>query len=86
MNRYRPAESVMARPIPSKFGYHILRVTKIVPERPMEFDEAKEAIRKKVLERKQRETRALWIKRLREDATIRVSDAGIRNFVKKNSK
>jgi len=79
------AEGAISEPIQSKFGYHVMRVTKIVPERPLGFEEAREGIRKKVFDRKQRETRALWIKKLREAATIRVSDAGIRAFVKSNA-
>jgi hypothetical protein len=62
-----------------------MRVTKILRERPLDFEEAREGIRKKVLDKKQRETRALWVKKLREAATIRVSNAGIRAFVKSNA-
>jgi hypothetical protein len=62
-----------------------MRVTKVAPERPLEFEDAKEAIRKKVLEKKQRETRAEWVKKLRDAATVKISGAGIRAFVRSNS-
>jgi parvulin-like peptidyl-prolyl isomerase len=79
------AEGEISEPLQSKFGYHVMRVTKITPARPLDFDDAKEAIRKTVLEKKQREARLVWVRKLREAATVKISDAGVRAFVKSNS-
>lgn len=78
------AEGAISEPLQSKFGWHVMKVTKIQAERPLEFDAAKESIRQRVLEKKQREARAVWVKKLREAAAIKVSDAGIRAFVQSN--
>jgi len=79
-------EGQVSEPLKSKFGWHLVKVEKIAAERPMALDEAKEAIRKKVFEQKQREARATWVKKLRAASTIQVSDAGIRKFIKSNAK
>lgn len=78
-------EGQISEPLKSKFGWHLVKVEKITPERPMSLEEAKEAIRKKVLEQKQREARAVWVKKLRDASTIRISNSGIREFVKNNA-
>jgi parvulin-like peptidyl-prolyl isomerase len=80
------AEGEISEPIQSKFGYHVMRVTRIQPERPLDFDEARESIRKKVLDQKQREARAVWVRKLREASTIVISNSGIRKFVESNTK
>lgn len=78
-------EGQITEPLKSKFGWHLIKVEKIVPERPQTLDEAKESIRKTLTEQKQREARAVWVKKLRDAATIRVSNPGIRKFVKSNA-
>ena len=80
------AEGEISEPIQSKFGYHVMRITRIQPERPLDFDEARESIRKKVLDQKQREARAVWVRKLREASTIVISNSGIRKFVESNTK
>ncbi len=80
------AEGEISEPLRSKFGYHVMRVTRIMPERPLDFEETKEPIRKRVLEQKQREARAVWVKKLREASTVVISKPGIRRFVKSNAK
>lgn len=77
-------EGRVSEPLKSKFGWHLVKVEKIEPERLMSLDEAKEPARKKVLEQKQRAARAVWVKKLRDAAVIRTSNAGIRAFVKEN--
>ena len=79
------AEGEVSEPLQSKFGYHLMRVTKIQPERPLPYEDAKETIRKQVFETKKHDARAVWVRKLREAAAIRVSNAGIRAFVRANS-
>jgi len=79
-------EGKVSEPLKSKFGWHLVKVSKITPERPLGLEEAKEPIRKKLLEQKQREARAFWVKKLRAASTIRISNPGIRKFVKDSSK
>ncbi len=79
------AEAEVSAPIQSKYGFHLLHVTEIVPEQPLSFEEAKERVRAKLLEQKQREKRKLWVQRLREASRIEFNNAGIRAFVKANS-
>jgi parvulin-like peptidyl-prolyl isomerase len=79
------AEGEISEPLQSRFGYHVMRVSRIMPERPLGFEDAREAIRKTVLEQKQREARAVWVKKLREASTIVISNSGIRKFVKSNT-
>lgn len=78
-------EGDVSGPIPSKFGCHLIKVTKIVPERPMEFTEAKGDIRKKLIQDKQKEMRAVWVKKLRAASTIGINDAEVRAFAKEAS-
>ncbi|HYV40780.1 MAG TPA: peptidyl-prolyl cis-trans isomerase, partial [Thermoanaerobaculia bacterium] len=79
-------EGKVSEPLKSKFGWHLVKVSKITPERPLGLEEAKEPIRKKLLDQKQREARAFWVKKLRAASTIRISNPGIRKFVKDSSK
>jgi parvulin-like peptidyl-prolyl isomerase len=77
-------EGQLSQPIESKYGYHIFLVRKIVTGEPLEFEEAKDRIRKKLIEQKEREKRKLWIQKLRETSKIEINNAGIRAFVKAN--
>ena len=78
-------EGEISEPLKSKFGYHVVRVDQIVPERPLTIDEARDKLREAVLTRKQQEKRKLWVDRLRAASKIRVSQAGIRAFVRDNN-
>ena len=82
---FQLAEGEVSQPLESKFGWHLMKVNKIQPEKPLDYEEAKEQIRKAVLEQKQREARAVWVKKLRDDASIKISNSGIRAFVKENA-
>jgi len=78
-------EGKVSKPIGSKYGYHVFLVRKIVTGEPYEFDEAKDRVRKRLTERKEREKRALWVQKLRETSKIEINNAGIRAFVKANA-
>ena len=77
-------EGQVSEPLKSKFGWHLVKVEKIVPERPQTLDEAREGIQKRLFEQKQRDARTVWVKKLRAAATIEINDAGIKKFVKSN--
>lgn len=78
-------EGDVSEPIPSKFGWHLVKVTSIEPERPLAFAEAKDDLQKKLLQIRQREKRAAWLKKLRAAATIRFNEEGIKAFAKEAS-
>ena len=78
-------EGKVSAPIESKYGYHLFLVTKIVPEQPLDFAEAKPKVEKRVLEQKEREKRKLWLQRLRDSSKIEINNAAIRAFVKANT-
>ena len=77
-------EGAVSEPIESRFGWHLFVVTAIHPPEPMAFEEARADIDKKLMEKKQREQRAVWVKKLRDNATISVNQAGIDEFVRRN--
>lgn len=77
-------EGEVSAPMQSKYGFHLVKVTEVVSGQPLDFDEAKDKIRKKLLEDKQREKRKVWVQRLRQESTIEINKAGINAFVKAN--
>lgn len=72
-------------PIPSKFGWHLIRVTAIDPPKPMKFEEAKDQVRKSLVEREKTKKRAEWLAKLRAAAKIKIDDANLREFAKANA-
>jgi hypothetical protein len=74
----------VSEPIESRFGWHLFLVTAIQKPEPMAFEEARAEIDKRLMEKKQSEQRAVWVKKLREHATISVNKAGIDEFVRRN--
>jgi peptidyl-prolyl cis-trans isomerase C len=79
------AEGEVSDPLPSKFGFHLVKVVGIVAARPLEWDEAKADVRKRVEQQKQREKRALWVQRLRAESQIQVSRSGVKAFVQQGA-
>jgi parvulin-like peptidyl-prolyl isomerase len=77
-------EGQVSEPLKSKFGWHLIKVEAIVPPKPLELKDARDPIRKTLTEQKQRDARIVWVKKLRDAATIHVSDSGVRQFVKSN--
>jgi parvulin-like peptidyl-prolyl isomerase len=78
-------QGAVSEPIESRFGWHLFVVTAIQAPEPLAFEEAKAEIDKRLMEKKQREQRAVWVKKLREHATISVNKAGIDEFVRLNT-
>jgi parvulin-like peptidyl-prolyl isomerase len=75
----------VSEPLKSKYGWHLIKVEAIAPPKPMSLEDARGPIRKTLTEEKQRDARAVWVKKLRDAATIQISDAGIRQFLKSNA-
>jgi parvulin-like peptidyl-prolyl isomerase len=71
------AAGQVSAPIQSKLGYHIVKVLAIKPEHQLSFDEAKDRAQAKALEEKRIAAQQRWVKKLRDSATIEVSQAGI---------
>jgi parvulin-like peptidyl-prolyl isomerase len=79
------AEGQVSDPLPSKFGFHLVKVDVIVPARPLEWEEAKADVRKRLEQQKRREKRALWVRRLRAESDIDVSRSGLQAFLKQGA-
>jgi parvulin-like peptidyl-prolyl isomerase len=75
-------EGEVSQPMKTKFGWHLVKVTKIEASRPLTLDESKGDIQKKVTDDRNREKRAFWVRKLRAASTIKVNNAGIAAFVK----
>ena len=74
----------VGEPIKSENAWHLVRVTAIEPEQPLSFDDAKDRVRKTLLEKKKHDAREFWIQKLREASEIEVLDPGITAFVAAN--
>ena len=74
----------ISEPLHSSYGYHLVRVNAIAPERPLTLDESREKLHEAVLTRKQQDRRKVWVDKLRAASRIRISSAGIRAYVKAN--
>ena len=75
-------EGEVSGPVKTKFGWHLVKVTKIEAPRPLTLAESKDDLKKKLTDDRNREKRALWVKKLRDASTIKVNNAGITAFVK----
>lgn len=74
----------LAKPVRTANGWHIIKVTDIKSPHQLTIDEAKDAVRQKALDAKQRAARAEWVAKLRAASKIDISDAAIKQFVKEN--
>jgi hypothetical protein len=77
-------EGEVSEPLQSRFGWHLVKVTKVEPEQPLAFEAAQENIRKRLLQKKQKEKRDAWVAQLRAAASVKVYDAAIKAYVKKS--
>ena len=75
----------VSEPIESKFGWHLIKVTAVEAPKPMKFAEAKDEVRKSLLERKKTARRAEWVAKLRAAAKIKIDDRALRDFAKANA-
>jgi parvulin-like peptidyl-prolyl isomerase len=76
------AEGEVSDPLESRFGFHVVKIASIVPARPLEWEEAKADVRKKLEQETRREKRGLWVQRLRAESEVEVSRSGIKAFVR----
>jgi hypothetical protein len=51
----------------------------------MEFEKAKDEVKKSLLERRKTERRAEWVAKLRAAAKIKIDDKSVREFAKANA-
>lgn len=78
-------EGEVSEPLKTKFGWHLVKVSKIEAPRPLTLDEAKGDLQTKLTDEKNRAKRTVWVKKLREASTVKVNNAGIAAFVKDSS-
>jgi parvulin-like peptidyl-prolyl isomerase len=71
------AEGQVTAPLKSVRGFHVVKVLAVRPERQLTFDEAKDAAKERALGERREAAQERWVKKLRENATIEVSEAGI---------
>lgn len=72
-------------PFRSDYGYHVIKVLRIQPERLKEFSEVKEEVGKSLLQGKKKEKIKFWTDKLRSFAIVEVNERGIRAFVEENA-
>ncbi len=68
-------------PFTTKAGKHLVKVLAIAPPRTPPLEEIAAEVRKKAVRAKNQERREAWVKQLRANANISVSDRGVRSFV-----
>jgi parvulin-like peptidyl-prolyl isomerase len=79
------AEGEVAGPLPSKFGFHVVQVVGIVPQRPLEWEEAKADLRRRLEQQKRREKHAEWVDRLRAVSDIAINRSGVKAFARERA-
>jgi len=70
-------EGEMSEAIQSRYGWHVVKVLKKNPAQPLTWDEAAAGAKEQALQQKANVKYAEWVRRLRDQATIELSDAGI---------
>lgn len=73
-------EGEVSAPIKATDGYHVIKVLSIKPARQLTFEESKEEARASALQRKQKAEVDRWIGKLRDAATIKINERGIRAY------
>ena len=68
-------------PVKSKFGHHVVKVLEIAPARTPPLEEVAAEVRKKATREKNQERRDAWVKELRRNARISVSERAVKAFV-----
>jgi parvulin-like peptidyl-prolyl isomerase len=69
-------------PVKSEVGFHVVKLVKIEPESQMPLAQLRETIRENVLFEKRADRTREWGDKLRREARIEVSKAGIKQYVK----
>jgi len=78
-------QGALSEPIASEHGWHLMKVTAIEPPRPQPFEEVREALAKRLLERAKTARRALWVEQLRAATEIELDEQAIEAFAKESS-
>jgi parvulin-like peptidyl-prolyl isomerase len=71
-------------PLRSGVGFHVVKVLDMQPEHRFEFAESREAAKKAALAARYAALRDAWVKRLRADARIEISDKAIKEYADAN--
>lgn len=67
----------ISNPVPTQFGYHLIKLVDRTPGLPLSFEEAKEQVREQVLIEKKRKRFDELVASLRAKAKLRVADVPI---------
>jgi peptidyl-prolyl cis-trans isomerase C len=78
---FKIGEGETTQPVKSEAGYHLVKVLAIKSEQPLLFENVRNAIRDDLLAKKKGELTKAWSDKLRKDAKIKISKAGIKAYV-----
>jgi foldase protein PrsA len=60
----------LSQPVKTQYGYHLIEVTDIVPEKQLSYDEVSENIKSSLLERKQADAWQTWLTKQKSDLGV----------------
>jgi parvulin-like peptidyl-prolyl isomerase len=78
---FQVAEGEVTPPIPSKVGFHVVKVLKVKPEQPLQLANVKSSIHDELLAKRKGERTKEWTDQLRAKAKIAIDDKAIKRFV-----
>lgn len=78
------AAGSVGEPVQHENKWHIIKVLEVRPPRQLEWTEAADRVRERLLEVKKTAARKHWIEKLTEIATVKIDDAAIKRFVSQN--
>jgi parvulin-like peptidyl-prolyl isomerase len=67
----------VSAPIKTRNGYHLVKVVTLAPDRPLDFDQARDDVRKAIMKPQVEERSKKWVGTLRAAAEIKVYDDAI---------
>ncbi|GAB4243870.1 MAG: peptidylprolyl isomerase [Thermoleophilia bacterium] len=67
-------EGAVSEPVRTQFGWHIIQVLEINPERTLELDEVSDGIRAELLDQKKREAWEQWLAEAKEDLNVVIAE------------